>query len=99
MKTRMARMPRRYDATFKTLRRLMNSKSEKVQLQASMRMSEILLTLEQSNERREIAIERAAARGREDAEAKGAEQADTQTTAATAIERARAYLAKESDEN
>lgn len=46
----------------RTLRQLAGSKSERVRLQAALRMADILLAHQESEERREIAGERAAAR-------------------------------------
>jgi len=56
------RLPRRFDAVMKSLRELSSSKSERVRLQAALRMSDILLEHQRSQERVAIALERAAVR-------------------------------------
>ncbi|WP_158788596.1 hypothetical protein [Granulicella sp. L46] len=55
----------------KTLRELAASRNERIRLQAALRMSEILLHFEQSQERIAIAGERAAARKAEAIEKPG----------------------------
>lgn len=67
---KISRLPRRFDATMKTLRALMNSKSERVRLAAVLRTSEILLEHQRGEERAAVAVERAQAR-RAEAEAAG----------------------------
>lgn len=70
----------------RTLRELAESKSEKVRLQAALRMSEILLEHQRIEERRDIAIERAAARKAE-AEASTETPPEKAETAEDAAER------------
>lgn len=56
------RLPRRYDSVVRTLNKLMETGNARVQESAAMRLSEIYMEHDRSCERREIAIERAAAR-------------------------------------
>lgn len=75
----------------KTLRGLMNSKSERVKLAAALRAADILLAHQEGEERAAIAIERAAARK---AEAEAAERPDAVPAPLSAEEAARAFLAQ-----
>ncbi len=80
----------------KTLRGLMDSKSERTRLAAVLRASEILLEHQRGEERAAIAIERAAARKAEAGVGGGTNAgASTQApqTQQTAEEAARAFLA------
>lgn len=89
--SKVSRLPRRFDSVMKTLRELMNSKSERTRLAAALRASEILLEHQRGEERTAIAIERAAARK---AEAEAGTNAGESTQAPqTAEEAARAFLA------
>lgn len=85
----MSRLPRRFDAPMKVLRELANSRSERVRLQAAMRMTDILLAHLDAEQRVTIAVERAAARK---AEAE-ASVIPPMAPAPSAEERARAFLA------
>jgi len=91
MRVKTSRLPRRYDDVMKTLRGLLDSKTERIRFQAAMRMSEILLEHQRAEERVTIATERAAAR-KSEAEA-GADAGDEATAPQTAEEAARAFLA------
>ena len=99
----MRRLPRRYDAVMKTLRELTASRNERIKLQAALRMSEILLQYEQSQERIAIAGERAAARKAEAGEGPGQgahphEPAPVSVSAEEAAERFLGLMRKGSDD-
>lgn len=92
--SKVSRLPRRFDSVMKTLRELMNSKSERTRLQAALRASEILLEHRRAEERVTIATERAAARKAEaEAGADATGQPNTAPASQTAEEAARAFLA------
>ena len=94
------RLPRRFDKAMRVLGELSESKSERVRLQAALRMSDILLEHQRSEERKAIAKERATARK---AEATGVADSEGVTPPAqpSAEERARAFIAslKEQHDN
>ena len=85
----MTRLPRRFDSPMKVLRELANSKNERIRLQAAMRMTDILLSHMEAEQRATVATERAAAR-RAEAEA----SAQPNTTPASAEESLDVFLTR-----
>jgi hypothetical protein len=97
MQIKTSRLPRRYDHVMKTLRSLMASKGERIRFQAAMRISEILLTHQQAEERLTIAAERAAARKAEAAEQRanpGVPESADPVSREDAIRQAQEFLAR-----